>query len=164
MLSEFLDNQVSGNNWSQAPPPMVYQDFQQIAAHNEPREQQDMFIDLEKQMVAFEAQHEAALTELRKQYVFPTDSSVVRFLREHRIIPQLLIHAAPQLKSHFGADTVFALRAPIDESGARTLYAIAMWPGRVLDAKGALDRFEDAWWIANSRQASGNLYFTYELV
>jgi len=35
---------------------------------------------------------------------------------------------------------------------------LALWLGK------ALDQFDDSWWIANSRQASGNLYFTYELV
>jgi hypothetical protein len=164
MLSESLDSQVSGNDWNHAPTPMVYQEFQQVAVRTEPREQRNIFRDLEKQMAAFEAPHGAALTELRKQYVLPIDSSVASFLREHRTIPQLLVLAAPQLKSHFGAATVLVLRAPIDESGARTLYAVAMWPGRVRDAKIALDKFDDDWWIANSRQASGNLYFTYELV
>jgi hypothetical protein len=164
MLSESLDIQVSGNSWNQAPIPMVYQDFQQLAIRAEWREQRELPREVENQMAAFEAQHEAALTELRKQYVFPVDSSVVDFLRQHRTIPQLLVLAAPQLKSHFGTDAVFTLKAPPDESGARTLYAVVMWPGRVRDAKNALDKFDDAWWIMNSRQASGNLYFTYELV
>lgn len=164
MLSESLDNQVSGNIWSQSPLPMVYQELQQVAIGPAPAEQRDIFRDFEKQMAAFETQHEAALAELRKQYVLPGDSSVLDYLREHRAIPQLLILATPQLKSHFGTAAVFTLRAPIDESGVRTLYAVAMWPGNVRDAKNALDRFDDAWWIANSRQASGNLYFTYELV
>jgi hypothetical protein len=56
------------------------------------------------------------------------------------------------------------LRAPIDESGSQTLYVVAMWPGNVRDVRQALARFDDAWWIAHSRQASGHLAFTYELV
>jgi hypothetical protein len=164
MLSESLGSQVSGNTWSYTPTPMVYQELQEAAVCEEPREQRDILRDLERQMAAFEADHEAALTEVRKQYVLPVDSSVVKFLREHRTIPQLLVLAAPQLKLHFGAATVFTLRAPIDESGSRTLYAVAMWPGSVGDAKAALDKFDDTWWIANSREALGNLYFTYELV
>jgi hypothetical protein len=163
MLSESLHIQVSGNNWDQAVIPMAYQQHQHMVIRREPREQHDLFTDLENQ-AAFEAQHEAALAELRKQYVLPADSSVVEFLRQHRALPQLLILAAPQLRVHFSADAVFTLRAPMDESGVRTLYAVAMWPGKARDAKGALDNFDDAWWIANSRQASGNLYFTYELV
>lgn len=164
MLSELLDKQVSGNNWKPAPAPMVYQDLQQIAFRDELRAQRDIIRDLEEQMERFEAEHEAALVELRRQYVFPADRSVEKFLHEHRTIPQLLILAAPQLKRHFGADTVFTLMAPIDESGTRTLYGVVMWPGPAQDVRNALERFDDGWWIGNSRQASGNLYFTYELV
>jgi hypothetical protein len=164
MLSELLDDQVSGNTWKPSPRSAVYQDFQQVAIPAEPRVEREVLRDFERQMARFEAQHEADLAELRKQYVFPTDSSVVTFLRRHRTLPQLLRLAAPRLKAHFGADAVLTLRAPVDESGSRTLYAVTMWPGRARDARIALDQFDDAWWIANSRQASGNLYFTYELV
>jgi hypothetical protein len=164
MLSESLDSQVSGNNWNHAPTAMVYQEFQQVTDGAKRREQRDILRDLEQQMAAFEAEHEDALNELRRRYVLPIDSSVTGFLRVHRAIPQLLILAMPRLKLYFGTGTVFTLRAPIDESGARTLYAVAMWPGRVRDAKIALNKFDDEWWTANSVQASGNLYFTYELV
>jgi hypothetical protein len=164
MLSELLDKQVSGNNWKQTPVPMVYQDLQQVAFRDEPRTQRDVIRDLEQQMERFEAEHEAALIELKKQYVFPGDRSVEKFLHEHRTIPQLLILAAPQLRRHFGADTVFSLRAPIEESGTRTLYGVVMWPGQAQEVRNRIERFDDGWWIGNSRQASGNLYFTYELV
>jgi hypothetical protein len=143
---------------------MVYQDLQQIAFHEEPRSQREFLKDLEQQMEQFEAEHEGAIVELKKQFVFPADDSVVQFLRDHRIIPQLLILAAPQLRQHFGADSVFALRAPIDESGTRTLYGVVKWSGDARDVRTALEQFDEAWWMANSRQASGNLYFTYELV
>jgi hypothetical protein len=164
MLSESLDSQVSGNTWSHPPAPMLYQEFQQVAAGAELWEQRDLLRDLERDMAAFEVEHETALNELRRLYIFPADSSVTGFLRAHRIIPQLLVLAAQQLKTYFGADTVFTLRASVDESGSRTLCAVAIWPGSVKDAKTALDRFDDSWWIANSRQALGDLYFTYELV
>src|ERR1700685_1601928 len=164
MLSESLESQVSGNNWSHPPAPMVYQEFQQIVVDAERWKQSDVLRDLEREMAVFDAEHEAALNELRRLYVLPAGSSVTGFLRKHRTIPQLLVLAAQQLKWYFGADTVLTLRAPIDESGSRSLYAVAMWPGSVRDAKTALDKFDDAWWIANSRQALGDLYFTYELV
>jgi hypothetical protein len=164
VLSEFLDNQVSGNNWSSAPESMVYEDFQQVSRRVESGAQRDVLNDLERQMARFEAQHQEALSELRKQYILPTDSSVVQFLGDHRTITEMLIMASRYLKEQFGDKVVFTLRAPLDESGARTLYAVAMWPGSARDARNALQQFDDAWWIANSRQGSGNLYFTYELV
>jgi len=76
----------------------------------------------------------------------------------------LLIEAVPRLWESFGIDAVFNLRVLIDESGSRTLYAVAMWAGSAKDVSIALDQFEDGWWILNSRQASGILTFTYELV
>jgi len=52
----------------------------------------------------------------------------------------------------------------IDEDGAQTLYVVAVWSGDVQDVRIALEHFDAQWWIANSRQASGDLCFTYELV
>ncbi len=112
----------------------------------------------------FEAEHDSALEELRRKFILPPDPSVVTFLNDHRTLPQILLEAADHLRAYFGADTIFNLRAPIDESGARTLYAVVMWPGTVSAVREALARFDDEWWIAHSRQASGYLTFTYELV
>jgi hypothetical protein len=76
----------------------------------------------------------------------------------------LLIEAIPHLRQHFGNGTVFSLRATVDEYGGQALYAVAMWPGNVQDARNSLEHFDEQWWIANSRQAAGDLTFTYELV
>lgn len=130
----------------------------------EPRQSTAIFEGLEKQMAEFAAEHVAGLNDLRKHFVLPADLSVLNFLSGHRIIPQMLLQAAPHLRNYFGARAVFNLRAPIDESGSQTLYAVVMWPGNVRDVRQALARFDDAWWIANSRRASGYLAFTYELV
>jgi len=115
-------------------------------------------------LVTIAADSEATFEEVRKHFVLPNDSSVATFLREHRSLPQILVEAVAPLKACFGMQTVFGLRAPIDEAGSRTLYAVAMWPGKARDARNALARFDDDWWIAQSRQASGYLTFTYELV
>jgi hypothetical protein len=106
----------------------------------------------------------AELEEVRRHFVLPSDASVVTFLNEHRTIAQMLVESAPHLRDAFGAETTFTLRAPIDEAGSRTLYAVAMWPGEVRDVRSALARFDETWWIAHSRQAEGFLAFTYELV
>lgn len=107
---------------------------------------------------------EEALNEVRKHYVLPADASVRDFLAEHRAISQILLAAAPQLKACFGGSAVFNLRAPLDEAGSRTLYAVAMWPGKLRDVRDALARFDNDWWLARARQAGGHLAFTYELV
>jgi hypothetical protein len=119
---------------------------------------------MEKQMADFAAEHDAALNEVCRYFVLPADSSVSAFLSGHRTLPQTLLEAVPQLRACFGAEAVFNLRAPIDESGSQSLYAVAMWSGNVPDVRQALARFDDAWWIEHSRQTSGCLSFTYELV
>lgn len=115
-------------------------------------------------MAQFEAQYEATLRELARYYVMPDDCSVQSFLRSHRTIPQLLAEAASHLKQCFGSDTIFALRAPSDESGSQTLRGIVMWPGDVNEVRTLLGRFDDDWWIAHSGEASGYLSFNFELV
>ena len=106
----------------------------------------------------------AILARLRLHFVMPIDSSVSSFLDAHRPLYSLLLEATSYLQQCFGADTVFELRAPIDESGSRTLYAVAIWPGLVRDVTAALECFDESWWVANARHASGYLTFTYELV
>jgi len=115
-------------------------------------------------MAEFDAQHQAVLNDVRKLYVLPADESVRNFLTEHRAIPNILLEAAPQLKACFGGNAVFNLRAPIDEAGSRTLYAVAMWPGKLRDVRDALARFDNDWWMVRAGQTAGYLTFTYELV
>ena len=115
-------------------------------------------------MAEFAAAHEAVLNDVRKHYILPADASVRDFLTEHRAIPQILLEAVPQLKAYFGGNAIFNLRAPIDEAGSRTVYAVAMWPGELRDVRDALAKFDSDWWMARAGQAAGYLTFTYELV
>jgi hypothetical protein len=157
-------SQTSGNDWTETPAAMLYHGFQETAQNYVPRVQLATFVDLEQQMARFEADHEALIVEIGRHYVMPAKSPVLDVFRSYRTIPQLLIEAVPRLWESFGIDAVFNLRVLIDESGSRTLYAVAMWAGSAKDVSIALDQFEDGWWILNSRQASGILTFTYELV
>lgn len=159
-----FSSQTSGNCWSEPAPVMLYEGFQETSEIPSPKSSPRILSDLEDQMARFEAEHEALVKEVRKYYVLPADSSVLNFFRRYRTLPQLLLQAAQHLKEHFGTDAVFSLRVPVDESGSQTLYAVAMWPGNVRDVRSALAKFDDEWWIANSRQAAGYLTFTYELL
>ena len=105
-------------------------------------------------MAILEAQKGALLQELGKRFSMPPDSSVTTYLADHQMLSQMLLDAMPPLKECFGTDAVFALRAPLDESGSRTLYAVAMWPGSLQEVRAALSRFEDSWWLTHSEQAS----------
>ena len=163
-MNGLLDNQTSGNDWGVPVHAMLHERSQNLPFDTSvSNRQRSSLLELEAQMRQFERDHQTAITEVRKFYVLPTDSSVLDFLNEHRALPQVLIDAAPQLGRYFG-DTVFALRATSDEDGWQNLYADALWPGDALDAIRLLDRFEDDWWIPNCRQAGGNLTFTYRLI
>jgi hypothetical protein len=94
--------------------------------------------------------------------VFQNTARVPLPKTERPSVEQLGLRLQEQLEQQ--NDTVFNLRAAVDEYGAETLYAVALWPGAVRDARRAIDQFDERWWIANSRQASGDVTFTYELV
>jgi hypothetical protein len=166
-VNAYLNSQTSGNQWTPATILMLHQESQLASRESlpsEPKQELALLANLERQMAAFEAEHDALLNEVRRYFVLPADSSVSTFLSGHRTIPQLLLEAAPRLRACFGAEAVFNLRAPVDELGSQSLYAVAMWPGNVRDVRLALAQFDDTWWIAHSRQAFGYLAFTYELV
>lgn len=105
-----------------------------------------------------------ALDELRTHFGIPEESSVTTFLLEHPALSPILLDAVVPLRECFGADCIFNLRAPLDESGSQTLYAVAMWPGSTQAVRKALAEFDEGWWISHSQSASGYLTFTYELV
>lgn len=153
-------------------PGALWLDYRQQFSYRESRRTSDLFDrshgsilsrDLERQTDSTEG-YLALLNQVSKDYVLPSDSSVLDFLMDHRPITQLLLEAAPILKQHFGDTTIFRLKAPLDESGTPTLYAVVMWPGEILTVRDALARFDDEWWMAQLPLASGDLTITYELV
>jgi hypothetical protein len=163
-MSGLLDYaQTSGIDWSTPVAGALYHAFQEGAPPPALRQLAGL-ADLELQMERFEAEHQTLISALRRRFVFPADSSVTDFFSRHRTVPAILLQAEPYLRKHFGNEAVFNLRAPIDDSGSQTLYSVVMWPGPVRAVRQALERFDDEWWIPNSRQALGYLTFTYELV
>jgi hypothetical protein len=100
---------------------------------------------------------------LWENYVFEDRIQVESFLRDHRAIVGLLIEAAPQVKRYFGADIPVRLGVSFEEDGSRTLQALAVWKGAIKDAKAALEAFDMAWWLQNSRRGSGDIVLDYEL-
>ena len=162
-MNAYQEVQTSGNNWVPPAHDMQYRSIQESPARSTPRPYAAIFDGLERQMAAFAVEQEAFLQEIRKHFVLPADSSVTTFLTEHRSIPQALLEAAGHLNECFGVDAVFRLGTNVDEAGLRTLHVAVIWPGRVLDARTALAKFDD-WWLAQVRPGAGYLTFTYELV
>ena len=104
--------------------------------------------------------------DVRKYYTFGSaanDRSVTTFLTEHPEIPEILIEAIPQLQKYFGLDSIFELRVLGDPDAGRHLYAVVIWRGPVVDARTALNKFDDEWWISRVDRSGGYLTFTYEL-
>lgn len=163
-MNAYQQPQSAGIDWPAQPCAWLNQPSQAAPRRPEFRSHAAVVDELDKQKGQPAAQHEAALSHVCKSYVLPADESVQEFLTEHRAISQVLLAAVPQLKACFGDSAVFNLRAPIDEAGSRTLYAIAMWPGKLRDVREALARFDNEWWIGRAGQAAGYLTFTYELV
>jgi hypothetical protein len=163
-VNAYQQLQSSGIHWPERAPGLLYQPFQAAPRWSEPHQNASILEGLERQMAEFSAQHDADLREVGQRYVLPPDSSVITFLTKHRTLPPILLEAVPHLEACFGAHAVFTLRAPIDDSGSQTLYAVAIWPGNLREVREALEKFDDTWWIHHSREASGYLTFTYELV
>lgn len=161
-MNGILDRQTSGNEWASAAGSMLHEHVQEQLDY-EPRRQQCSFDDLEAQMRRYEADHRTILTEIARCYVVPKDKSIQNFLNVHRFILPLLLQAYPRLREQF-TDAVFALRANADEDGMQFLCVDVLWQGTSRDAYAAIDRFEDAWWVANSHMGAGRLIFTYRLV
>lgn len=119
----------------------------------------------ELEMAAFQAEHKRSLAEIERQFIFDGDRTpIVEFLDQHRTIPQIVLESVVPLKQQFGPDVNFMLRAPLEDDGLRMLYVVVPWAGTVEAARDALARFDEAWWLAHSYQASGHLTFVYELV
>lgn len=167
MNATLLDNvgrQTSGNDWTPVISLSLYDAFQETQALTaEFCSQDDAFQKFEKEMAHFEAEHEALLNEVRKHYVFSDYAPIRMFLSSRRSIPNLLLAASLYCSKYFGAGTVVNLIVEVDEEGPQMLYAVIMWPGKLVDIRDAFRRFDDEWWIPNSLEAGGNLTFTYEL-
>jgi hypothetical protein len=162
-MNGVLDRQTSGNDWTPDIGPMLHERPQEQIGYEALEQQRIIFDDFEAQMRRYEADHRAMLAEVARCYVVPRDNSVQNFLNTYRSVPPLLLQAYPRLREQF-TDAVLALRANSDENGWQNLCVDALWQGNSADAYAAIDRFEDAWWVANSHMAAGHLMFTYRLI
>jgi hypothetical protein len=160
-MTALLDfHQTSGNNWETGG--RMYHP-QKPTPEPERRIQLSDLADLDYQVVRIDAQHDQLMSEIRRLYVMVNETSVSDYLRSHRRVPPLLVNAVPQLREFFGNVTL-SLFATSDENGWDMLYAAVQWRGEPQEALAALDRFDDAWWLANSYPVGASLTFTYKLV
>lgn len=120
--------------------------------------------EYEIQMTRFAVEQEEDFKKLRKEYVLVEGPSVEAFLRGHRSLIEVLLDAAAQIKACFGVDNVLQLRLGGEEGDAPNLvYGVIQWSGSLDAARAALDAFDESWWVANVRKASGRVVFDFEL-
>ncbi len=155
--------QSSGILWTAPIPPPLYRPLQEFPPGRFHPPRLGLLGENEGQLGGH-ATRLPLLNELRRHYVLPTNSSVVDLLADHPAMIPVLLEAAPRLKRSFGGTTIFELRAPVDESGMRTLYAVVIWAGKIQDVRNALADFDADWWIGRSAQTSECIVFTSELV
>jgi hypothetical protein len=170
-MNAHVESQTSGNQWAPRIHPMLHEQIpspqdalEATSVDRRLGQESRNFDQLKIQTALYVAERERILKELRLRFVIPANSYATEFLNEHLSVAPMLLEALPQLKTYFGADTTFSLRAPLDESGSCILYAVAMWPGKVDRVRDALRRFDDEWWLRRAGETSGLLTFTYELI
>jgi len=106
---------------------------------------------------------ESVLSAVEQAYVLDDRSDIPAFIRRNRLL-ELLLEAREPLTSAFGEATVKKLTLVEDDEGFITLFCLVLAPGSLDEAKGALNLFDERWWLAHSQQADGKLNFDFELI
>ncbi len=119
------------------------------------------FHSYEIQITEATQQHCSAIDHVKKEFVFRNAAAVSSFLEDHRTVPQGLIEALPDLRKHFGQDTVFALEVWAEE-GVRELYVFAIWYGAASEGMQSTIAFNEAW-AERSCALGARVNVSYEL-
>jgi hypothetical protein len=96
-------------------------------------------------------------------YVIDDRDAVISFIEKNRLRGLLLLAREP-LNAAFGDKTVKNLSMARDDEGVETLFCLVMTAGAMQDARQALRRFDQQWWLALYRHVSGKLNFDFELI
>jgi hypothetical protein len=163
MNGQLIHDQTSENNWG---PPVFAMLHERAQADSIPeiRQQRSIFEDLERQMAQQEAEFADSLAILKQNFIFTDIAAVEAFLKAHRMLIPILLAGMPSMKECFGEDTPLALEIMSDDGPPTAIYALALWRGERTDARAALTRFDELWWLANLRRTGGRIVFDYELV
>lgn len=163
MNAQLLEVQPARDLWKRPSRVMLHEQHQGGFA-SVPAVQKSIFDDLERQMAAQQKEFEASMTMLRKLFIFRSGQSVASFLGTHRALIPILLEATTHLAHFFGADVPLALEILSDDESPNSINALALFHGSSTDAHAALDSFDQVWWMANMRRASGRIVFDYDLV
>jgi hypothetical protein len=163
MSGQLVNDQTSGNNWA-APVSAMLHERTQGDLIQALRQQRSIFEDLERQMERQEAEFADTIATLKRNFIFTDVPSVEAFLKTHRMLVPILLEGMPYLKECFGEDTPLALEIVSDDGPPTAIYALALWREERVDARAALTRFDELWWLANLKRTGGRIVFDYELV
>jgi hypothetical protein len=166
-MQGLIENQTSGNDWSQSGQPditrMLHEDEQEIGRFpRRPADHGKFFVKLEDQMERFGQAQVDAVRQIEAFYTIRNGAEVKEFLESHKLVTQVLAEAIDHLKKHFEG-CMFSLRLKTDEYDDQMLYAAAAWKKEPKKVVSALNAFDDEWWLANSYPAGRHLSFTYDL-
>jgi hypothetical protein len=100
---------------------------------------------------------------LERVYVHADDEAVKGFLSRHRTVAGLLLEGASALKASFGDDTILRLQVLPGDEHAGSIYALVSWEGSARDARNALAKFDETWWVKNADRVAGRITFDYRL-
>ena len=100
---------------------------------------------------------------LNRQYVMHKAATIRTFVSEHRLRSTLL-EARKHLDAEFGQDSIKKLEIIRDDEGSETLFCSVVVRDNLRQAKVALRRFDDRWWLERIGKVAGKLNFDIELV
>jgi len=170
-MNQSYEEQAKGINWAESTPNAVNwfpEEFLQQLPSEESQFRSEiadrLLTKYEHQMVQFTQTQEQELTKLRIEYVFDETHRVEVFLKEHRALLEILLDAVIPLRGCFGKDVVLQLQVGWDEGAPKTIYGVVIWKNDLASARTALKKFDETWWLDNSKRASGRIVFDYELV
>jgi hypothetical protein len=103
------------------------------------------------------------LIGLDPSYVISHRFNVARFIKEHRL-HGLLLQAIQPLNDAFTSQRIKVLSLVCDDEGFETLFCLVMITGNMEQARQALQRFDQNWWLSRSNIAAGRLNFDFELI
>jgi hypothetical protein len=162
-MIEANTEQTSGRDW---PLPISGESSSRAALsfwEDAVESESNLWANYEQQMTKFAAEQRRQVERLSKNYVFDDGERVRSFLQNHRALSEILLEAAPELRRCFGDEIMLQLQVPCEEGLPGVIYGIVIWKGDVRTARVALQQFDDSWWMAATKKASGRIVFDYQL-
>jgi hypothetical protein len=161
-MNGIIDQQTPSLEWRPSPPrPMLHQSLDAQTSPNA-KEMIQLFSSLDLQMAEHNKEFDLAINTLRRMYMFSDDDEVTAFLKLNRTVAPLLIEAFSHMSGAF-TGTAILLELMNEEESSQTINALALWAGKREEARAALRKFDQEWWLDNIGKANGRIVFDYQI-